>query len=141
MDDAVRVDLNKIADHLGVFLAPMPATHQHLSGAYIATPERTPTIYWNQQESTNRQRFSIAHSIGHHVLKHGRDLRDLAKNYGSEPDGLIEMEANRFAVELLVPRGSLRPLFDSGYTVDELSKVFGASQVAVYNQIRLVMRG
>lgn len=141
LQDAVPLDLNVIAAHLGVFLAPLPETHRQFSGAYVATPGRTPTIYFNPDDSTNRQRFSMAHSIGHHVLGHGTDVRDPVANYGLESWNLIESEANRFAIELLLPRSPLRVLFDSGYTISQLSEVFRASEVAVYDQIRATLRG
>jgi Zn-dependent peptidase ImmA (M78 family) len=63
-----------------------------------------------------RQRFTIAHEIGHALL-HARDdaalftgesrvhLRD-----SGEPLNDIEIEANRFAAELLMPENEVRKL-------------------------------
>lgn len=70
----------------------------------------------NKNESANRQRFTIAHEIGHLFL-HAQDrvnydagasvvlLRD---GHSSEGTDIKEIEANRFAAELLMPEDYIR---------------------------------
>ncbi len=69
----------------------------------------------NQDQATVRQRFTIAHEIGHlllheHSLVHvDRGFRVRLRSSASrEGTDLDEMEANRFAAELLMPSAFLR---------------------------------
>ena len=63
----------------------------------------------NSHHSKNRQRFTIAHEIGHLKL-HGEDLYVdrkylVYRNHRSaEASDLHEIEANRFAAEMLMPK-------------------------------------
>ncbi len=61
-------------------------------------------IFYNENTSPQRQRFSIAHELGHIFLH--TDVRAGATVYNREPspsDDPIETEANIFASRLLVP--------------------------------------
>jgi Zn-dependent peptidase ImmA (M78 family) len=64
----------------------------------------------NTQTSRLRQRFSIAHELGHLLLHEGKqlivtsariDLRNSVSSMGTDAE---EIDANRFAAELLMPR-------------------------------------
>lgn len=67
----------------------------------------------NTQTSRRRQRFSVAHELGHLLLHEGTlivssvriDLRDGVSSLGTDKQ---EIEANRFAAELLMPRQLVR---------------------------------
>ena len=62
--------------------------------------------------SRGRERFSIAHEIGHWVLHRGKSFRcraeDIVQNYSSET--VLEKEADKFASHLLMPTTILRPI-------------------------------
>lgn len=71
-------------------------------------------IYINKDDSPNRQRFTIAHELGHYLLhkdyvkdesKYNVLLRRPLKNLDYTPE---EQEANCFAAELLVPKDLLK---------------------------------
>ena len=75
-------------------------------------------IYVNDDDSFERQRFTIAHELGHWVL-HRELFESEPQRYAvlprfSSPDfsDPIEQEANRFAADLLVPSHLLRPVKD-----------------------------
>lgn len=71
----------------------------------------------NANESTERQRFSVAHELGHHFLgtRHG--------------DGrTAEREANAFAGELLVPGPMLREAMATTTAAPELRRRFAVSR-------------
>ena len=80
-----------------------------------------------------KKRFSIAHELGHFLLKHGHSLHricgedDLLDWYG----GSEEAQANAFAGELLLPKKILEPYCDvddvSFDVVREISNRFQAS--------------
>lgn len=65
----------------------------------------------NSLHHPNRQRFSMAHELGHHIL-HADDLRKAVhvdkaifrNEASSKAIDPLEIEANAFAAELLVPR-------------------------------------
>lgn len=65
--------------------------------------------------SRGRERFSVAHEIGHWLLHRGRSFRcrveDIVQNYSSEI--VLEKEADEFASYLLMPTNILRPIIKS----------------------------
>lgn len=71
-----------------------------------------------------RERFVIAHEIGHHCLRHQGDRLK------------IEPEANAFASELLIPPELLRRELAESRTVASLSHRFGVSRQAVIYAVR-----
>lgn len=102
----------------------------------------------NALHHPNRQRFSAAHELGHHVL-HASDIsqavhvdkgirvlfRDDVSALGTEP---IEIEANAFASELLIPGELLAAALSGGGVdledeegIDALARRFRVSPAAV----------
>lgn len=55
-----------------------------------------------------RQRFSIAHELGHYYLQHPQEEESVGIGGDSEEWKICESEANVFAGELLVPRDILK---------------------------------
>jgi Zn-dependent peptidase ImmA (M78 family) len=71
-----------------------------LAGAYLRRP-RGALILLNGADPAPRLRFTLAHELGHHVLAHEQSVDTHA---GLErPARAIEIQANRFAAELLAP--------------------------------------
>ncbi|MFZ2186439.1 MAG: ImmA/IrrE family metallo-endopeptidase [Streptococcus parauberis] len=60
-------------------------------------------IYVNTDESEVRQRFTKAHELGHYVYKHGESARLIDSSFYNIIERRKETEANRFAVDLLMP--------------------------------------
>ena len=56
----------------------------------------------------NRQRFSIAHELGHYILDHNPVYSDAEPEEISTPTSINEREANAFAAELLMPEEWVR---------------------------------
>jgi Zn-dependent peptidase ImmA (M78 family) len=87
-----------------------------------------------------RQRYTIAHEIGHwvcHVL--GADAVTApqpsycrAADLSEETDRALEREANVFAAELLMPEQAVRDLWLSAAQVDLVAAHFGVSQLAAH---------
>ncbi|WP_055684180.1 ImmA/IrrE family metallo-endopeptidase [Jannaschia rubra] len=122
-----------------------------LSGLVFLGSDR-PIIGINSRHHKNRQRFSIAHEIGHivlHAAQIGKDVhvdrgftvmrRDTRSAQGID---VLEIQANRFAAALLMPRAFLeQSLQDDGIDIDDeeavadLAKTYAVSRSAM--QIRL----
>src|SRR5262249_6216347 len=122
-----------------------------VSGALIRKGKDSVIIGVNSAHHSNRQRFTIAHEIGHYALHKGCKLhvdQDFRINWradnSSTRNSHEEVEANRFAAELLMPvfliaRDLLR--FDDvdDDTVRWLSRRYKVSSQAM--QIRLTNLG
>ncbi len=89
----------------------------------------------NNNEAPVRQRFTIAHELGHYFM-HPRkdafvDYRDNKKEIMRTP---AERHANMFAAALLMPRSLLEKDFKNisknGFTEDELEKLADKYQVS-----------
>lgn len=89
-----------------------------------------PVVEYNVNEPLVRRRFTVAHELGHYVLGHQdvpRDSFDVSRS--GNP---IEVHANQFAAELLMPAHVVRTMALSGRTsIDELAQTFGVSRVAM----------
>jgi hypothetical protein len=96
------IDVHNLASKYADFEAaeiPLPDVHALL----VSQPYRThPLIIVNKTEARIRQRFSIAHELGHLLIPwHACSISiDFAGDY---LHSVREVEANRFAAELLIP--------------------------------------
>jgi len=99
----------------------------NLEGALVTTAERSDgSILVNSTSNRRRQRFTIAHELGHFLsLRHTptsgdgfactkADLRQAgsASRPGLTRHQIQERQANRFAAELLMPVSRMRPFLD-----------------------------
>ena len=86
-----------------------PAPWSGCEGALVRNPDDAAEwgIFYNGSARPERQRFTIAHELGHFVLHRDRQADfncDKSSVYsGSETMALIEREANVFASNLLMP--------------------------------------
>lgn len=71
-------------------------------------------IFYNECEPEERVRFSLLHELGHYILEHNLDTKDL-KLYGKQ-----EIEANCFAAQILMPEQILLELQRRGKRIDSL---------------------
>jgi Zn-dependent peptidase ImmA (M78 family) len=95
-------------------------------------------IMYSKNSSTVRQRFTVAHELGHIVLEHitfGSDSSQISSK-------LQEREANAFAGELLVPASDLRKFMKGkDKTLDDVQKQYWVSKdvaVRAINQNKLL---
>ncbi len=92
-------------------------------------------IFYNQECAAARQRFTVAHELGHIVLGH-TELRALVNREPAANDNPVEQAANIFAARLLAPAIVLR---DLGVTnAEEIQRLCDISaQAAQYRMQRL----
>lgn len=102
------VPVERIAKSLKLTVRKAPLDSD-LSGALVRSDGEA-YIGVNSRHHPNRQRFTIAHELGHFVLHNGMKLHvddDFRVNWrdgdSSRAVSPEEMEANRFAAELLMP--------------------------------------
>ncbi|OIN09105.1 ImmA/IrrE family metallo-endopeptidase [Oceanisphaera psychrotolerans] len=99
-------------------------------------------IKFNRNESTNRQRFTMAHEIGHHVLGHVTSSkskhRDNAGSFSSGNNDWQEVQANRFAAALLMPKLAIETLvYREGMTnISRLAETLRVSEAAMYYRLK-----
>lgn len=139
-----ETDLQSIAEAKGLAIrsANLPSG---VSGALIKDARyNTPSgfvVLTEKTESAARQRFTAAHEIGHFELhKHliGDGVQD---NYLLRSDRLstwVEVEANKYAADLLMPYDRIDEAMQQGITSPKaLAAAFGVSEIAM--AIRLGM--
>lgn len=87
-------------------------------------------IYINGNESETRQRFTLAHEIGHAVMHKGQRIVDYRKTIDA-PSTDIEREANRFASELIMPPNRFKAAWrERNGNVYRVAAYFGVSHAA-----------
>jgi Zn-dependent peptidase ImmA (M78 family) len=125
------VDVNPIAEKLG--LAVTYAALSGLSGSLVRYAGKE-LIVININEPQQRQRFSLAHEIGHSQLRHGglTFACILEAPQDTAPIRKVEREASRFAAALLMPEWMVRQDYFSGSSNEEIARHFGVSVEAVY---------
>ncbi len=141
------VDVEAVASELGLKLV-RDNLGAGVSGLLVTT-ERSAFVCVHEADHPNRQRFTMAHEIGHFVLRHqfirGEHVhvdrgnfisqRGLRSATGVDPK---EIEANQFAACLLMPADLVKqevaacggsPLVD--WQVSELASTFEVSEQAM----------
>lgn len=127
----VPVDPVSIAASLGlkVFTAGL---EKSVAGLLVKRRGEDAAIYLNAADSENRQRFTLAHEIGHYIQRSRPDdnewefvdRRDQLSSQGTDP---AEVYANSFAAELLMPQHEVR----------SLARRMGAAQLALEFRVSL----
>ncbi len=137
-DGRLPVDVMRIANSLGI---EVQASHAIQESGMIQLEDRggrrVPVITYKASDAPVRQRFTIAHEIGHYALGHleGQTccFRDPASNFSSSGNSPLERAANDFAAKLLMPDKVVKfAVYEKSMTnVENLSETFGVSQVAM----------
>lgn len=110
-------------------------TQKKISGA-IRTINNQSMIFVNQNDMETRQRFTIAHELGHYFL-HLDNTKDKIITSFRMDTSPIETEANKFAAELLMPKDILHREYNKLVipVSDTLAQSFNVSKQAM--RIRL----
>lgn len=108
------VDINKIAKNLRIQIITQSAEDELAGFLLRKFDKKTAIIGVNENHPLNRQRFTIAHEIGHFCLHNYEGVHFDGKNTGlqvhlrnsksAEGTNIEEREANLFAAELLMPK-------------------------------------
>lgn len=142
--DKPSINLKRIANSLGATIRYVPLD-ENLSGS-IFIDGNSAKIAVNSFHHPNRQRFTIAHEIGHLVL-HSQQFQNtihVDKKFqmyrnenSSRGTDRLEIQANSFASELLMPTfllekvvGNMQIDMDDDETISQLADKFRVSPTA-----------
>jgi Zn-dependent peptidase ImmA (M78 family) len=135
------VDLDALASRLGIRIERR-WMDDDMSGALIRNSDGTFTIQVNDLHPLTRQRFTVAHEMGHfvhhrHLLGDGvNDSRAYRTDrqhayYNARIGPQQETEANKFAASLLMPADVVSEMLEAGMSVDAMAKHLGVSRHAM----------
>ena len=135
------IDLDRIVDYLGLKIVYKPFDGD-ISGCLLRDKEGNAIIGINSAHHENRQRFTIAHEIGHYLLHKGEptwiDRNNLERinfrsSFSDTVNPIEEIQANKFAAQLLMPREMLVEdilAFDNIEDIDFVSELANKYQVS-----------
>ncbi len=139
--DFPPVPVKELLNYLNINYLPYDFPEKKVSAVLMKDNDLI-VVGVNKNHPTNRQRFSIAHEIGHYMLGHHVDsILDPAE----VADGMFdttcenafqEQEANHFASELLMPSLAIKDDFKSTKDAKSLAKKYDISEQAMW--IRLL---
>ena len=129
----VPLNICAIAERLGVHIKAVPMEGDLSGRLYRSEDSGQWIIEVNKNHHPNRQRYTIAHELGHFCLhKHLKPMfEDLVFFRGGEPCK-EEWQANDFASAILMPENEIRELVRSGVDdIEKLSEKFEVSTLAL----------
>lgn len=135
----IPVDIDEIAHRMGVEVryrrqleggADISGRFDFINGKPVCTIRNT--------DSLQRQRFTLAHELGHFALEHGSGFRDNMASFNLENYDQREVDANAFAAEILMPKDAVDQLIEEGSssTVSSLASDFDVSQPAMRYRLK-----
>lgn len=141
----IPVPVVAIAQELGARIFETTDFSSRYSGS-IKKEGGSYCIYLNANDDPARKRFTIAHEIGHLVLhkeylESGKeDLTEIKQpvelNRPSRPldeldeEKRREVEANKFAGELLMPQKEFKKAFEESQSIEAVAEIFNVSTPA-----------
>jgi Zn-dependent peptidase ImmA (M78 family) len=111
---------------------------EHIAGALWRN--RVGAIVWvNSAQAVERQRFTVAHELGHVCCRHEATAIDTAETISQRTHVPREVQANAFAAELLAPRAGVETLVKRDPSLEEIVSAaahFGISTIAALYRCR-----
>jgi transcriptional regulator with XRE-family HTH domain/Zn-dependent peptidase ImmA (M78 family) len=102
---APPVDIQLIAESLGIKIIETSGLEHE--GILFKAPEGSIILLDEKSGSEIRKRFTIAHLLGHHIIPWHLKSAFFCRRHGTsslKTEDVMEMEANRFAAALLMPK-------------------------------------
>ncbi len=122
------IPVERVADLFSLAIIFYPKFPDSISGTIIKD-EDLHVIGVNENHSKVRQRFTIAHELGHYIMGHDENSI-LDDSFDKNTDK--EREANRFASELLMPYELLKlDIEKSPHDIPSLSRKYEVSEQAM----------
>lgn len=140
-----QIDLLQVAAELDLSVTFRRLAHGY-SGLIIKEEKEKAQIFIDIGENSERQRFTLAHEIGHYVerlLRGDNEFSFTDNGRGRMPNGdydLHEFFADEFAGELLMPEEDFFQQIKSGKSPQEVAEHFGVSVPAVLTRVRRIQK-
>ena len=141
MDRHFYVDPAEIARRRGLRVVEMHGLEGGVNGLIQKMDDGSIEIHYDGTMHPHRQRFTIAHELGHFVKGHLQDqplFRDPSKNFTLDNYDIHEVEANNFAADLLMPKEKIDfLLYTEGITsVPKMASLLRVSEAAMTYRLR-----
>lgn len=137
----IPVDPERIAAHFPNVTVTRLPLENGISGMLRVEPDYA-EIYVNSADSPERQRFTIAHELGHYIERTSRGVMDfnVIDYRDTDPDkyDLHEFYADEFAGNLLMPTAEVRRALDEGIPLPLFAARFRVSLPAARRRISRV---
>lgn len=139
-NDTLIVDVSEIAKQLGfeVYEDDFNGNDDISGKVIIDSDSKKFEIYVNKKESEERKRFTIAHELGHvflHASSKGTYQDTFYRGQCYDEFDRLEYQANLFASSLLMPKDTVKKLWNDFKKIEPISKFFVVSEDAA--KIRL----
>jgi len=125
------LDVERLVFSLGIRLNSVPLDDE-ISG-HLALTEQGWAITVNSLHHPKRQRFTVAHELGHYML-HRRKCQEFTdkKLFRGVDQNPMETEANTYAADLLMPADHFKDFITiTSNKIDAIASYFGVSALAV----------
>ena len=132
-DGYLPVDAQRMASALGIEIEGCGDVEH--SGHYA-----NGKIVFNTRQPLQQQRFSIAHQIGHHLAGDTLCPEESAQTFSTAARSAKEIQANNFALAVLIPGEHLRyaVLRANECDLKQLALHFGVSTVALQKRLQQI---
>lgn len=133
------VDVIELATNEGIAVYKASFDSEHVCGMLRRENGKT-SIYFNRNHPLTRQRYTIAHELGHHILHADTsefvdeelNLYRLSGDTDANPSKRRqEIQANLFGASLLMPKSLLVDAFKATSDVAALARLFDVSEAAM----------
>ena len=135
------INLSKIASTLELTLKEGDFKDKEVIGAYDKDAK---TIYVAKNDPYPRRAFTIAHEMGHFVLHDDKKQETFFRKdliFVEKTDLPMEQEANCFAANILMPKGTLIRYQKIVKDPDYLADIFGVSKSAMLLRLQTLGLG
>lgn len=88
---------------------------------------RMKQIHINHNLPNHMQIFTASHELGHAIL-HPNENTPFLRNFTFLSVDRLETEANKFAVELLIPDDELNEYIQMSYSIEQIARIYGYSK-------------
>lgn len=132
-----RIDVESVIKDLGVTIVDASLSDNSILGACVGTSRFSPIVILNSDceevRGISGRRVTLAHELCHLLFDRGH-MQSLARFEGgaADSDRLIEMRANAFAIELLVPMETLVAADGTVVGDDRLKEMSVEQQVSLH---------
>lgn len=132
------IDVHRMAQALQIEIVEKSLPVEVAGFILKEAKDKVPTIFVNSKDGPQRQRFTIAHELGHYVQNRTNeqlayvDNRNELASTGIDPH---ERWCNAFAAELIMPEASVKRYWAEGWSFEKIRDRLNVSKAALTNRL------